>query len=331
MKKIYLLMMLLATVFVACSDDDDTEEDDSANIPELPAEKLDYWNITMNVTVEGMDNYKSLLIIKFDTEVDSVDWGLGEGFEKAACTPVLNKGYEIRRNYYETGNYIVKIKGHNSINKFYCNTGANFKAYTTYLDLSQCPTITELDCNQNKIASLEISKNSNLRILSCNINALKSLDISKCINLEELYCSDNLLTSLDVSKNPKLSKLVCSSIGLTNNHNKLSSLDVSNCTNLVYLNCSDLGLTSLTINNCTKLEQLYCSSNQLTSLDINECINLFELYCHDNKFTDSAMNSIYNSLPDRNTNETAGIIRLNRKDAQGNTTIALNKNWEIEY
>ena len=91
-----------------------------------------------------------------------------------------------------------------------------------------------LDCYDNQLTSLDVSKNTALIKLDCYDNQLTSLDVSGCTALTELYCYDNQLTSLDVSKNTALTYLYCSD-------NQLTSLDVSN----------------------TALTNLYCYSNKI--------------------------------------------------------------------
>ena len=65
-------------------------------------------------------------------------------------------------------------------------------------------TITYLRCHDNKLTSLDVSKNTQLSTLWCSSNHLTSLDVSKNILLVELWCKFNDLTSLDVSKNINL-------------------------------------------------------------------------------------------------------------------------------
>ena len=106
-----------------------------------------------------------------------------------------------------------------------------FKFYTTK---SQTITIrgdvTELDCNENQLTCLNVSKNTALKLLDCSWNQLTSLDMSKNTALETLYCNDNKLTSLDVSKNTALDLLYCS-------NNKLTNLNISGCARLRIIAC----------------------------------------------------------------------------------------------
>ena len=95
--------------------------------------------------------------------------------------------------------------------------------------------------------------------------------------------------------------------------------------------CSDNNITALDVTKCTTLVCLSCGDNQLTSLDVSKCPTLRELYCGGNNFDNNAMNAIYNGLPDQKGDDYHGIINLYKDDAKGNTTIALNKNWKVEY
>ena len=90
--------------------------------------------------------------------------------------------------------------------------------------------LTSLDCYNNQLTTLDVSKNTALKRLYCHINRLTSLDVSKNTALEYLYCYSNQLTTLDVSKNTALKTLDC-------HGNQLTTLDVSGCTALTGLYC----------------------------------------------------------------------------------------------
>ena len=146
-----------------------------------------------------------------------------------------------------------------------------------------------LDCYDNQLTSLDVSKNTALIKLDCYDNQLTSLDVSGCTALTELNCSSNQLTSLDVSKNTALKTLSCYD-------NQLTSLDVSKNTALEYLFCYWNQLTSLDVSKNTALTYLYCSDNQLTSLDVSNTA-LTSLYCYSNKIQGAAMDALVESLP----------------------------------
>jgi Leucine-rich repeat (LRR) protein len=58
--------------------------------------------------------------------------------------------------------------------------------------------LTSLDCSQNQLTSLDVSKNTALTYLGCSNNLLTSLDVSKNTSLMASDCSNNLLMSLNV-------------------------------------------------------------------------------------------------------------------------------------
>jgi Leucine-rich repeat (LRR) protein len=114
--------------------------------------------------------------------------------------------------------------------------------------------LTELNCTENHLRSLDVSKNTALTSLWCNSNKLTSLDVSKNTALISLVCGANQLTSLDVSNNTALDVLLCFG-------NRLSSLDISKNTALITLVCGDNQLTSLDVSNNTALTSLICEGN----------------------------------------------------------------------
>ena len=138
--------------------------------------------------------------------------------------------------------------------------------------------LTVLDCDDNELTTLDISKNTALVKLYCSWNHLTSLDITNNVALKRLLCYDNELTSLDVSKNTALTYLDCE-------ENKITALDISMCTELESLTCGYNELTQLDISNLTYLEYLDCCDNYLTTLDVSNNPNLEELECYDNQIS----------------------------------------------
>ncbi|KFF16229.1 leucine-rich repeat domain-containing protein [Flavobacterium hydatis] len=167
------------------------------------------------------------------------------------------------------------------------------------LDARKFIFLEELNCLENQLTLLDVSKNVNLRVLDCRFNLLMALDVLGAVNLKELNCSNNNLTALDVSKNVNLTMLNCRSNQLAFldvsrslnlnefwcNSNQLTSLDVSKNLNLEELICFENKLTSLDVSNNLNLTFLGCSFNQLTFLDVSKNVNLKELNCTDNLLT----------------------------------------------
>lgn len=154
-----------------------------------------------------------------------------------------------------------------------------YVAYANIKDLTGIelfPKLEKLDCKNNNLTRLDVSKNTKLTKLYCEFNQLTGLDLSKNTALTELNCQVNQLTSLDLSKNTALTKLDCAL-------NPLTSLDVSNNTALTYLDCNYNQLTSLDLSQNTALTKLGCHDNQLTSLDLSKNTALDTLDCSGNK------------------------------------------------
>lgn len=88
-----------------------------------------------------------------------------------------------------------------------------YVAYANIKDLTGIelfPYLEKLDCKNNNLTRLDVSKNTKLTKLYCEFNQLTSLDLSKNTALTKLGCHDNQLTSLDLSKNTALDTLDCS-------------------------------------------------------------------------------------------------------------------------
>lgn len=148
----------------------------------------------------------------------------------------------------------------------------------TSLDLSRNLALKQLYCQQNLLTELDVKNNINLVRLNCWGNQLTALDITYNTALKWLSCGINLLTSLDVSKNTALTALYCAT-------NKLTTLDVSHNLSLTDLYCDNNQLTTLDITNNAKLVYFNCSNNQLAALDASKNVALKSLFCYGNQLT----------------------------------------------
>ena len=146
----------------------------------------------------------------------------------------------------------------------------------TDLDLSKNLELRILNCNNNKLTSLSVCNNVNLQELHCGNNELTSLDISQLTALEEIFCFDNKLNSLDVSKNERLKIISCFG-------NELSNIDISNNTNLEQFSCRNNQIANIDVSHNEKLTLLYCSNNHISNLNLSKCPNLEDLDCEDNQ------------------------------------------------
>ena len=180
------------------------------------------------------------------------------------------------------------------------------------LNISYCPEMTALACNNNpQLVTLKVDGCANLNGLICSNDNLSTLSINGCTALKILNCSNNQLTSLPTLPdsievvdcyNNKISGSI-----YANSRTKLTSLDVSNNPSITLISVgNDLALTTLGIEGCTglktlsmsnlpsydfsnltlpsALEYFSCYSNGLTSLPALPS-SLKILYCHDNQLT----------------------------------------------
>lgn len=148
----------------------------------------------------------------------------------------------------------------------------------TSIDVSKNSALSELRCAGNQLTSLDLSRNPALTSFECYSNLLTSLDVSRNTALTSLSCENNYLTSLNVSKNTYLTSLKCS-------NNQLKTLDISGSSALSVLLCDNNLLPELDVSNNTALTYLYCYSNKITSLDVSKNIALTYFRCNYNLLT----------------------------------------------
>ncbi|MBW1656760.1 leucine-rich repeat domain-containing protein [Flavobacterium quisquiliarum] len=146
------------------------------------------------------------------------------------------------------------ISNHPSVTSYNEIMSIRKKNITSLSGIEHFVSLTKLDCLDNHIAVLDISKNKALTNLYCSYNQLTNLDVSKNTNLIKLDCSNNQIKTLDVSKNSNLVELIC-------------------CCNLI---------TTLKFGENEILRKIYCPYNQLTVLDVTKNKALIELNCKDN-------------------------------------------------
>ena len=158
-------------------------------------------------------------------------------------------------------------------------------------------SLKKLECRNNKLKELNLSKNALLEELYCGNNSLTRIDLSKNVELKNLSCEWNQIKTLDVSQNTRLNLLVCdgipiTSLNLLNNKEltllsiysqEIKSIDLSNNTKLTYFSCVDCRLTELDVSKNVNLGLLSCSGNQLASIDISKNPSLTYFGCSDNK------------------------------------------------
>ncbi|TCK68753.1 putative secreted protein (Por secretion system target) [Winogradskyella wandonensis] len=119
-----------------------------------------------------------------------------------------------------------------------------------------------LVCNNNRIASIDVSANANLRLLNVSNNRLiGELTVSNNPNLESLFCSSNQINLLNLNNNTVLKNLDAS-------NNRLTDLDLSNINSIA---CPDPQTDPVTL--CQGAATINVSRNQLTALVVNNGFN----------------------------------------------------------
>lgn len=170
---------------------------------------------------------------------------------------------------------------------------SNLKGIEYFTELSY------LNCSQNNLVDLDLSKNTKLTTLNCYYNNLTHLDLSKLKNLIDLSCDGNKITNLDLSKNTSIQYLGfghgsvetvnlsgCSNLlQLSCEYNNLSVLDLKDCAELKFLDCRGNNLSELWLGNNVKLGEINCSENNLSELWLGNNQELEELNCQDNNLT----------------------------------------------
>ena len=123
--------------------------------------------------------------------------------------------------------------------------------------------LTRLDCEQNKLTTLDLSKNTTLNYLDIDANALTSLEVSLNTALTFLECADNQLITIDLSQNIALTVALCE-------NNQLTSLDLRNGNNTLVVDFSTTGNPDLT---CINVDNAAYSTANWTGIDTQTSFN----------------------------------------------------------
>ncbi|WP_128332156.1 T9SS type A sorting domain-containing protein [Apibacter sp. HY039] len=141
------------------------------------------------------------------------------------------------------------------------------------LELEDLPELTSIDCTENLLTSLDLSKNiPNLSSLILKKNNLEAIDVSQNIRLDTLDLSSNYyLKKIDLSKNIQLKKL-----SLFYNMD-IKDLDISNNPLIEDLNISRTSISDIDLSLLKNLKSLNCSDNNITTLDLSKNPNVSDL------------------------------------------------------
>ena len=146
------------------------------------------------------------------------------------------------------------ISNHPSVVSYNKLMSINRKDIASLSGIEYFTSLTEVHCSDNKLVTIDLSKNVALTKLDCSYNKLTKLDLSKNVNLKRLECYNNKISSIDLSKNP----------------------------NLEWLNFDRNQLIKLDVTNNRELKRLYCSFNHIIILDVSKNLNLYILRCFRN-------------------------------------------------
>ena len=117
----------------------------------------------------------------------------------------------------------IDLSRNTKLEKLYCyGTGL------ISLDVSHCPYLTTLHCQNCALKTLTLGRQNNLEYFDCGENKLTALDVTRCPNLIRLQCMDNQLETLTLGDHPKLATLACF-------HNRINRIDLSGCPILLEL------------------------------------------------------------------------------------------------
>ncbi|GGF01110.1 LamG-like jellyroll fold domain-containing protein [Flavobacterium limi] len=166
----------------------------------------------------------------------------------------------------------------------------------TTINLTKNDSLRDLDCSNNKISLLNLEKNLKLQYLLISDNKITDLNLTKNDSIESISAQRNLLTSLNLSKNKKLHSLYIS-------YNKLSTLDISDNTVLENLDVTSNNLTSLNLKN---------GNNLLlgNSVNFTENPNLSCIQVDDAAYSNTNWASLKDATATYNTNCTVEYIAL---------------------
>ncbi len=220
-----------------------------------------------NLHFKATNNPDLACILVDDAAYSTANWTIidaAASFNETACTPMtyvpdnnfeqalIDLGYDSGAldNVVPTAN----ISGVTSLD-------VHSKNISNLTGIQDFTALTNLNCRDNNLTTLDVSQNTALTILNCYQNTLTALDVTQNTNLVTLRCYSNALKVLDVSQNTSLNFLRCDS-------NMLTRLDVSNNTALHFLHCQNNSLTSIDVSNNTALTRLYCENNHLVNLNI---------------------------------------------------------------
>lgn len=196
---------------------------------------------------------------------------------------------------YEIENQTIKITGP----VMYL---AVFKNGVTEITFDNAVYLDRIDCEENKLKSLDLSSAYSITHIYCHKNNIETLVTKGADALTSLECRRNNLKTLDVSSNPLLESLSCGD-------NQLTSIKLTGCNKLLSLTCENNQLSNIELAPLTNLEYLRCYKNKLTGLDFTANTKMMHIDTEANQIGADAMLALVKSLskPRVDTSKPASI------------------------
>ncbi len=153
------------------------------------------------------------------------------------------------------------------------------KNITDFTGLQDFVALTNLNCSNNNLSTLNLDANMLLENLNCSDNQFTSLDVTSHTSLQTLIANNNLLTTIDISKNTSLTNLNLDA-------NQLTALDITKNTLLTDVSCNNNLIAAITmVNDNNILANLNVSNNKLVAIDVSVLGGLNNLNLDNNLIT----------------------------------------------
>ena len=170
---------------------------------------------------------------------------------------------------------------------------------TSVEEIKYFPALEDLILLNNSIKSVDTTHNPKLKRLILANNQLRDIDLSHNPELETLTVSENNLTQLNINKNSKLKSLYAYKMPIAEidvrhlsrlrdlgfSAHKLTELNVSQNSELKTLFLGSGSLTTIDLSHNPKLSHVSLQSNQLQEIDLSKNANLKHLNVRNNKLT----------------------------------------------
>ena len=127
--------------------------------------------------------------------------------EYILSTAVGADGYLVNKNAYGNSSASTDFIYDETTKITKLNMGG--KNASSLSGIENFTSLKELYCSQNRLTTLDLSKNEKLTYVACDSNALTSLTLPANAPLKELHCQNNKLTSLTMPKTTNLKSVDC--------------------------------------------------------------------------------------------------------------------------